>query len=98
MLPTALKVNRPTCLADLAFLGRALCGETSTDDATAADAFLRSIDDLTGAINIPRSLRELGVRREQIPQLVTGSSGNSMAGNPRDVSDVELAALLESIW
>jgi alcohol dehydrogenase class IV len=98
MLPTALKVNRATCLSDLAFLGRAVCGETSTDDTTAANAFLRSINDLTRAINIPRNLRELGVRRDQIPQLVTGSSGNSMAGNPRDVSDVELAALLELIW
>jgi len=53
---------------------------------------------MAGTIGIPQLLRDLGVNRQQIPALVAGSRGNSMAGNPRDVSDAILAALLESMF
>jgi hypothetical protein len=39
----------------------------------------------------------LGVERSMIPSLVKSSRGNSMDGNPRDVSDAELAKLLEDL-
>ncbi len=68
-----------------------------TDDAAAAGAFISCIEHLAGAIGIPTRLRDLGAATANIPALVAGSRGNSMAGNPRDVSDTELAALLESM-
>jgi alcohol dehydrogenase class IV len=73
-----------------------VCSDRLDNDAAAADAFVSCIDELARSISIPVRLRDLGVRREQIPALVAGSRGNSMGGNPREISDAELAALLES--
>ena len=36
-------------------------------------------------------------RREQIPALVRDSRGSSMSGNPRELSDDELTAILEEL-
>jgi alcohol dehydrogenase class IV len=98
ILPVALRANRSTCEADLATLGRAVFAvPASATDATAADAFIHRVEMLATTIGIPSRLSELGVRREQIPSLVAGSKGNSMAGNPRDISDHELTEILENL-
>ncbi|MBM4077920.1 MAG: iron-containing alcohol dehydrogenase, partial [Planctomycetes bacterium] len=56
------------------------------------------IEGLCIDLKIPSRLRDLGVERKQIPALVSGSRGNSMSGNPRDVSDDRLAQILEQMW
>ena len=106
MLPAALDLNREVALSDLAELGRRsanwLRGEpdlpsydvNSTSDV-AARHFLAVIRVLNDKLGVPPRLSELGVRREQLAALVKGSRGNSMDGNPRDVSDDELHATLE---
>ena len=91
MLPAALRINRATCEKQLAGLGGAVCGKHS------ADAFIACIEQLARTIGIPRRLRDLGVARENIPALVAASRGNSMAGNPQEVTDAELSQLLESM-
>jgi len=98
MLPVALRINRRHCQRELAELARSALGTHSHDDSAAADALIQAIDELTKNIGIPRRLRDLGVEREQIPALVGSSRGNSMNGNPVQVSDEELKGLLESIW
>jgi len=70
---------------------------TWRSEADAADALLSAIDRLAAAIGVPRCLSELGVRREQLADLVAGSRGNSMNGNPVQLSDDELSRLLESV-
>ena len=101
MLPAALEINRAVSEKDLATLGRIVCKpEISgdlTSNAAAADAFVRTIRELSREIGIPARLGELGVRADQIPALVAGSRGNSMAGNPREVSDEQLAQMLQSM-
>ncbi len=57
-----------------------------------------AIESLCRELNVPARLSALGVRREQLPDLVRDSRGNSMSGNPREVSDAELRDLLEEIW
>lgn len=94
MLPAALRVNRTICEAELAALARDVLGGRWNSDAAAADAFLQAIDELAAAVGVPRRLSELGVRRDQIPELVASSRGNSMNGNPRQLDDVELSELL----
>ncbi len=91
MLPAALRINRATCEKQLADLGGAVCGQHS------ADAFIAWIEQLARTIGIPQRLRDLGVARENIPALVAASRGNSMAGNPREVTDAELSQLLKSM-
>jgi alcohol dehydrogenase class IV len=45
-------------------------------------------------VGVPRRLSQVGVKREQIPAIVKGSRGSSMSGNPRQLSDDELTAIL----
>jgi alcohol dehydrogenase class IV len=98
MLPAALRANRATSEADLATLARAVGAASTTDnDAIAADRFIHAIENLAATINIPSRLGQLGVDRKQIPALVSGSKGNSMSGNPRDIGDAELTEILENL-
>ncbi|MEX2120489.1 MAG: iron-containing alcohol dehydrogenase [Pirellulales bacterium] len=97
MLPAALRVNRPVCQRELAELARAVLGAKTADDQAAAGMFVERIEAISSALGVPRKLTQLGVRREQIPELVTASRGNSMSGNPRHLSDDELAAVLEEM-
>lgn len=94
MLPAALKVNQKVREKELGQL-ESLFQEHASPDA---DAFLRRIESLCREIGIPSRLRDIGVEQIQIPALVSGSKGNSMSGNPRDVSDDELNDLLERMW
>jgi alcohol dehydrogenase class IV len=97
MLPVALRVNRPVCQTELARLAHDVLDGTWSREADAADAFVSHVESLLDTVGVPRRLRELGVRKEQVPLLVAGSKGNSMQGNPRQLSDNELTRLLEEI-
>lgn len=98
MLPHALSFNRPVCLKALAELGRLIEGPSPATTHDAADTLESRVDSLLAGLQIPRRLRDLGIRREQLPQLVPLAQGNSLSGNPRPVDPVELAAFLESCW
>jgi alcohol dehydrogenase class IV len=97
MLPPTLRANRNVAIADLAMLGRAVLAHPPTIDSEAADAFIDRIAALCRNVGIPPRLSEVGVERKHIPHLVRDSRGNSMSGNPREVSDEELSAILEQI-
>jgi alcohol dehydrogenase class IV len=56
------------------------------------------IEVLLKRLAIPRSLNQLGVRREQLPQIVASSFGNSMDGNPVRLSAYELTRILEAAF
>jgi alcohol dehydrogenase class IV len=94
MLPVALAANRETSQSGLARLAQAagLAGDVA--EAAAADALVARIDEISRRIGVPTRLSQIGVRADQIPALVRDSRGNSMNGNPRRLSDEELAALL----
>jgi alcohol dehydrogenase class IV len=42
-------------------------------------------------------LSQVGVTREQLPAIVASSRGSSMSGNPRQLTDDELLAVLEDV-
>ena len=98
MLPAALKANRGVAACDLAELhwattdsrDRQLVGDVNA----AADAFMNRIERICRDIGIPARLSEIGVRPDRIPALVRQSRGNSMSGNPREITDDELTNLL----
>ena len=97
MLPAALEANRAARPREIAEIGRILSRRDFAGDGEAARAAPGAARDLAARIGIPRRLSEVGVRREQIPDLVRGSRGNSMSGNPRPIDDVELSAILEAM-
>ena len=99
MLPAALKVNSEVCADELAYLGNLLFSKgNAIPRQDAVEALIREIESICLRIGIPRRLSQLGVRREQIPDLVQSSRGSSMSGNPRELSDEELTALMEEIY
>jgi alcohol dehydrogenase class IV len=98
MLPAALRANRDAALADLAALARGTLDRRSfiaADDGSAADALIARIETICRNIGIPQRLGEIGVEPRHLPDLVRGSRGNSMSGNPRQIADEELHAILE---
>jgi alcohol dehydrogenase class IV len=97
MLPVAIRVNLEACQADFARLSHLLFGRSPKMPVEAAGAFLAEIEKLCDRVGVPRRLSQIGVRREQIPALVQGSRGASMSGNPRELSDAELTAILEEM-
>jgi alcohol dehydrogenase class IV len=97
MLPTALRVNKEVRRAELARLWTLVDGQSRFVETDAAEQFIQHIEGIARTIGIPPRLSALGVERSMIPALVKSSRGNSMDGNPRDVSDDELARLLEDM-
>jgi len=98
MLPAALRVNRSVRLVELAELARVVLKCTASTTEAAADRLIETVMELCHDVNIPSRLRDLGITREQLPDLIPSSRGNSMSGNPRELSDAELLDLLETLW
>ncbi len=98
MLPVAVRINRPHCEKQLAELARGTSVGNWRNDADDADAFVATIDELATALGVPKRLSDLGVRHEQIPHLVTSSRGNSMNGNPVQLTDAELSSVLQKMY
>jgi alcohol dehydrogenase class IV len=97
MLPAALRINRVVRRKEIAKLWSLVDEQRLIDEDEAADRFIAHIETLARRIGVPSRLSQLGVVPEQIPALIQGSRGNSMDGNPRDVSDEELRRLLEKM-
>ncbi len=98
MLPSALRINRDVRQVELATLARHAFGVSrSVSDGGAVDLLIEKIDVICRRVGVPPRLADLGVLHDQIPALVKSSRGQSMSGNPRDVSDAELTQLLEKL-
>ncbi|MEX2112426.1 MAG: iron-containing alcohol dehydrogenase [Pirellulales bacterium] len=97
MLPIAIEVNLPVSGEALARLARELgIAPTKCSDSDAASRLKARIDEICTRLKIPQRLSELGVTAEQLPALARDSRGNSMSGNPRELTDDELLAILEA--
>lgn len=99
MLPTAMDVNRNAARTEFLELAPLLTGGRHrwNDAGEAAQACADRIRDLCAEVGIPARLRDVGVRPEQLPDIVACSRGNSMSGNPQTVTDQELLVLLEAL-
>ena len=98
LLPTALRVNRSHCEAAVAEMAPLFDTRTWASPAAAAEFTMDSITQLGIDLGVPQRLRDLGVRQDQLAELVPASRGNSMSGNPRPLSDAELRDILEALW
>jgi alcohol dehydrogenase class IV len=97
MLPVALEVNRSVCEVQIATLARLIGLAPPTSTAVgAADALVHRIDEIGRHLGVPRRLSDLQVEARQVAALVRDSRGNSMNGNPRELSDAQLGAILEA--
>lgn len=112
MLPTAMRVNQCVVPDRFVTLGRVMraavvrCdashplqrwhqdGAGSLDDCAYAVAM---IEFLCERLRIPQTLGTLGISESQIADLAAGSRGNSLDGNPGEVSQPQLIALLQAM-
>lgn len=97
MLPAAMRANLATKRAEFAQIGTVITGQVHRNTDAAAEAAVEKIEELLATVNIPRKLSAIGVRADQLDDLVCGSRGNSMNGNPRELSDGELHDILEAM-
>lgn len=97
MLPAAIRANMEVCQAEFARLGHIVYGRSPKRPVEAAEAFCAEIEGLCERVGVPRRLSDVGVGRDLIPAIVKSSRGASMSGNPRELSDAELAAILEGL-
>ena len=58
---------------------------------------IERIETLCRRVGVPSRLADLGIRHDQIKAIVKSSRGQSMSGNPCDVSDAALTRLLEKM-
>ena len=97
MLPAALRTNADVCGAEMDTLAEVITGENYHSTEAASEAVIDWSEQLADRIGIPRRLGELGVKPEQLDAIVSSSRGNSMNGNPKELSDAELKAILEAM-
>ena len=96
MLPVALRVNAEVCEVTLSRVCETLTGETGRSARESIALGIALIEELLVELQVPRRLREFGVTPTDLPALVQASRGNSLAGNPRLLTDAELLSVLES--
>jgi alcohol dehydrogenase class IV len=87
--------DAPT-LGRYAALGRLLAAiPEATPDAEARRALVLTLTAWTAALEVPR-LRAWGVTGADVPVIVADARGSSMRTNPIELSDAELASILEA--
>ena len=109
MLPVALKVNAEVREAELAALAMRWKKISTAmnphpqplshkwERGALVATFIDEIEQLCDRLKLPRRLSQVGVTRGQLPAIVTSSRGSSMSGNPRQLTDDELLAVLEDV-
>ncbi len=98
LLPIALKTNQTVSRKQQVVLGKLFAKNPHLSKENAIAASISHIENLCDDLSIPKRLRDLGVLKEQLNDIVTGSRGNSMNGNPRVLTDEELYSILEEHW
>jgi alcohol dehydrogenase class IV len=99
MLPITLRTNMEVCADRYAKLARLLFGFDSTvSEESAAERLIDRIEQLCREFGLPQRLSDCDVKSEQIPAIAYDSRGNSMLGNPKELSESELEKILHTIY
>lgn len=96
MLPVAIETNRAVARDKLAAAASAALQREFASADEAIDALLADLASLYAELGVPTRLSQLGVTAEALPRIARDSYGNSMSGNPREISPNELLSLLEA--
>ena len=88
LLPHVLKFNGEVCPDLFRNMGRAIgLDMDNTSDEEAVDRVVEAVKDLSRRLNIPQTLKEIGIPREMIPQLAAQAINDPCTpGNPREVT------------
>ena len=98
MLPVTLRTNAEVCASRYARLSRLLFGFDSTvSEDTATERFIDRIEQLCFSFGLPKLLSDYGIDEAMIPAIARDSRGNSMSGNPKELSDSDIEVILREI-
>jgi lactaldehyde reductase len=71
----------------------------NTSDEEAIDMVVGAVQDLSRRLNIPQTLREIGIPREMIPTLANQAINDACTpGNPREVTVEDIIDIYESAY
>lgn len=99
LLPKAMRWNAKSAWNRFVVLANILFPDTFfANEEDAVETLLYEICMLCNTLKIPRRLSEVGIRKEQLPQITTDSRGHSMSGNPRTLSEEEILDFLLELW
>ena len=101
ILPRAMRFNLAGSAPQLALAADAMgCVTTGESALTAADAAIEQVSAWIERMDLPRRLRDVGVREEQLPELARlAFSGRTVRDNPTPITDAaQIEALLREAW
>ena len=92
LLPHVLKFNGKVCPELFRNMGRAFgLDMNNTSDDEAVDKVVEAVSNLSKRLNIPQTLKEIGIPKEMIPQLAAQAINDACTpGNPREVTEEDL--------
>jgi len=99
MLPVTLRTNAEVCADRYAKLARLLFGFDSTiSDNTATERLIDRIEQLCRSFGLPMRLSDYGINETLIPAIAHDSRGNSMSGNPKELSESDIQNILRKVF
>ena len=100
LLPHVLKFNGVVCPELYRNMGRAFgLDMTNTTDEDAIDMVVGAVKNLSRRLNIPQTLREIGIPYEMIPVLANQAINDACTpGNPREVTVEDIIDIYESAY
>lgn len=96
LLPFVLSFTRPACTPELAVIAEALGVSDSGHDATSAA--IGELHRMATAVGVPETLAELGLTREELPELARQASTVTrlLRNSPRELDEASLLVILEA--
>lgn len=100
LLPHVLKFNGVVCPQLYRNMGYAFGLDMSeTTDEEAIDKVVEAVKELSVKLNIPQTLREIGIPRDMIPTLANQAINDACTpGNPREVTVEDIIDIYESAY
>jgi len=97
LLPHVMEYNMEAELKKYAEIGRILTDRSIDDDRQAALEGIEYVREISRKMNIPSDLKEFSIDEQDLPLLAQSSKGNSMSGNPVEMSDQDIINLLKKL-
>lgn len=100
LLPHVLKFNGEVCPELFKNMGRAFgLNMDNMSDEDAVNTVVNAVKELSIKLDIPQTLKEIGVPKEMIPQLAQQAINDACTpGNPREVTVEDIIAIYEEAY
>lgn len=100
LLPHVLKFNGEVCPELFKNMGRAFgLNVDNMSDEDAVNTVVNAVKELSIKLDIPQTLKEIGVPKEMIPQLAQQAINDACTpGNPREVTVEDIIAIYEEAY